>query len=331
MTTFYVGALDGSLSIIDLARTRLLREEALDHGIGVLKAAGDGDGGRGRSGLLACGQTNGQVVLRDMVTLRAEHILDAHTAAISDVEAHDNMLVTCGFSARLGNYVVDPVIKVYDIRTMKVVNMLQFPAGPALLKFLPGQAGQLCAASQSGHFTVFDAQTVGAGSPYLYAVDTQGAMLTAVDASSSGGFLAFADSAGLLHPWTIDDPAGATVNAAGASRDIEYPDDVEVDVGVDLMDAGMPLALVPMLYKYTGEPLLSDWPASLAVPARRPPLPLDAHVAATMKMVDFVGYASNPGTRLRNQAEYVPGQGMRRDASESIFTRGMAETCHVTL
>lgn len=157
MQTFYVGGLNEALAIIDMSRTRLLREEAMDHGICILKSVG------GR--LLACGQTNGQVVLRDTVSLRAEHILDAHTATISDVEVRDNLIVTCGFSARLGQYIVDPVVKVYDVRTMRVLNMLHFPSGAALLKFLPGEGSQLCVASQSGHFQVFDAASMSRAAP----------------------------------------------------------------------------------------------------------------------------------------------------------------------
>lgn len=82
---------------------------------------------------------------------------------------------------------------------------------------------------------------------------------------------------------------------------LEYAEDSGFEMGMDLLDPGTPLAIVPMVYADHDEPLLSDWPAHLLKPWQGPPAKLDAEVTKTMKMSAFVGYASNPGTRLRNQ------------------------------
>jgi PAB-dependent poly(A)-specific ribonuclease subunit 2 len=52
---------------------------------------------------------------------------------------------------------------------------------------------------------------------------------------------------------------------------------------------------------YYDESLLSVWPSHMVFEVGRPAESLDLEVLNTMKMVDFVGYAPNPGTRLRNQ------------------------------
>lgn len=64
----------------------------VDHGIGIMKNV--------RGKMVACGSTNGQVMLRDAVSLKVEHTLDAHSATVSDIDVQDNILVTCGFSSR---------------------------------------------------------------------------------------------------------------------------------------------------------------------------------------------------------------------------------------
>lgn len=89
----------------------------MEQGVFVMKSA--------PSKPLACGATNGQVMLRDPVSLRLEHVLDAHNGTISDLDVRDNLLVTCGFSSRMGQYMVDPYVKVFDIRTLRMVNMVQ--------------------------------------------------------------------------------------------------------------------------------------------------------------------------------------------------------------
>lgn len=47
---------------------------------------------------------------------------------------------------------------------------------------------------------------------FCYGFDTQGEIAVCADASSSGGVLAFADSGGVVYPWTKDDPSGVSVN-----------------------------------------------------------------------------------------------------------------------
>jgi PAB-dependent poly(A)-specific ribonuclease subunit 2 len=60
-----------------------------------------------------------------------------------------------------------------------------------------------------------------------------------------------------------------------------------------------PLSLIGM--PYYDDMLLSSWPANMIFEVGRPAEPIDPEVLERMRMVDFIGYAPNPGTRLRNQ------------------------------
>ena len=47
---------------------------------------------------ICTGDTSGKVTLRDPNSLKAQHVLPAHSATLSDFDVHGNLLVTCGFS-----------------------------------------------------------------------------------------------------------------------------------------------------------------------------------------------------------------------------------------
>ena len=49
---------------------------------------------------ICCGDTSGKVHLRDLRSLKAEHVLDPHSGTLSDFDVHGNQLVTCGFGER---------------------------------------------------------------------------------------------------------------------------------------------------------------------------------------------------------------------------------------
>ena len=50
----------------------------------------------------------------------------------------------------------DPMIKLFDIRTLKSLPPLPFPIGPSHLKFHPKLSSTILAASQNGQFQICD-------------------------------------------------------------------------------------------------------------------------------------------------------------------------------
>jgi PAB-dependent poly(A)-specific ribonuclease subunit 2 len=87
--------------------------------------------------LLCVGHTLGHVSLRDPRSLQVEHSFEAHSGTVSDIEVKGDLLVTCGFQNRFGEFYVDQMIRAYDLRTFRLLGSCHFAAGPAFLKFHP--------------------------------------------------------------------------------------------------------------------------------------------------------------------------------------------------
>ncbi|KAI8801403.1 ubiquitin carboxyl-terminal hydrolase-domain-containing protein [Cladochytrium replicatum] len=271
-----------SLSLISVHRGTLLKQMDIEGDVVVMK----------QSRLVCCGTTTGRVMLKDPRSFNTEHVIEAHTGTISDMDVVGNTIVTCGFSQRAGQMVIDPLVKIYDMRTLKTLPPVSFPGGPALLKFHPKLTSTIYTASQSGQFQVCDL-----GNPSqnveFYQVDLSG-YLTALDISSSGEVLSFGDSTGVVHLWT--EKNDAKINPY--SRSSELPSPAAPVPNIRVTDDS-PLSLIGM--PYYNSPLLSGSWANLTFEVGRAPPRIPPEVLPNMKMIQFVGYAPNPGNFKRNQ------------------------------
>ncbi|KAJ3080721.1 poly(A)-specific ribonuclease [Quaeritorhiza haematococci] len=122
--------------------------------------------------------------------------------------------------------------------------------------------------------------------------------------------LAFGDGSGIIYQWGSGHGSGAATGAGGKEEQIPskinmYSRATELASAVVPPPPGVrigddsPLSLIGMPY-YT-QPLLSVWPATLTFTTGRPPPKIPSEVMSNVKMIDFVGYAPNPGTFRRNQ------------------------------
>jgi PAB-dependent poly(A)-specific ribonuclease subunit 2 len=105
---------------------------------------------------MCCGSASGHISLRDSRTLNVEHSLDAHKGALLDMDVSGNLLASAGCSIRSGKMALEPMIKLYDIRTMRALPPLSFPAGASFLSFNPVLSSILFASSQTGNFQICD-------------------------------------------------------------------------------------------------------------------------------------------------------------------------------
>ncbi|RUS20974.1 LOW QUALITY PROTEIN: hypothetical protein BC937DRAFT_93946 [Endogone sp. FLAS-F59071] len=247
--------------------------------------------------LICCGSMSGEVMLRDPRTLRAEQRVQAHTGTLSDLDVSGNLLLTCGFSQRQGTLIIDPLVKVYDIRmSIRSLAPIPFPAGPTFLKMHPKLSTTVFITSQSGQYQMCDvgSVTLGAGGsgPQFYQCHTA-SYITAMDVSSSGETLVMGDAASWVFQFA--DREEPSVNAYSAP--LEMPETQSMPNV--FIEEESPLSLIGL--PYYSEPLLSAWPANLVYDVGTPPPHLELDVTQQIKMIDFVGYAPNPGTRLRNQ------------------------------
>eukprot|EP01135_Chromosphaera_perkinsii_P008462 Nk52_evm30s1360 gene=Nk52_evmTU30s1360 len=239
-----VGGNQDHMIAIDAARGKIVREYTTEQGVGIMK----------HDRYLCCGGiSNGLVTLRDANTMKAQHILDAHTGPICDMDVHGNMLATCGYGTRyggMGELLLDPYVKIYDMRTMRVLELVQYPVGPFQCKFIPKYSGKLMIAAQSGILQVSDIGENGAVAgvePAVYHIDTQGEFLTSMDISSSSEVLFVGDTGSLLQEWTCVHDFG-NVKLNQYSRDVIFPEPAEPYPNISPRDNNTPLAIVPLPY-----------------------------------------------------------------------------------
>ncbi|GAB5593792.1 poly(A)-specific ribonuclease [Umbelopsis nana] len=250
------------------------------------------------SRLICCGSMAGEVTLRDPRTMNVEQRVQAHTGTLSDLEVSGNMMLTCGFSNRQGSLMVDPLVKVYDIRmAIRSLAPIPFPSGPVFLKMHPRLSTTVFIVSQSGQFQVCDVTNVAMGlhtpAGQFYQIPTS-SYITSIDVSSSGETVAIGDASSFIFQYA--DRQDYSINAY--SDPLDAPDQPHPRPNI-IMDDSSPLSLVGMPH-YT-EPLLSSWPANMTFEVGLPPPQIEEEVLRNMKTIDFVGYAPNPGTRRRNQ------------------------------
>ncbi|XP_068181452.1 PAN2-PAN3 deadenylation complex catalytic subunit PAN2 isoform X2 [Antennarius striatus] len=248
-----------------------------------------------------CGHTSGKVTLRDLRSFKVEHEFDAFSGGLSDFDVHGNLLAACGFSSRsLNGLSCDRFLMVYDLRMMRAVTPLQVHVDPLFLRFIPTYTSRLAIISQTGQYQ-FCEPTGLANVADIFHVNTVGQLLLSFDVSSSKQAMAFGDSGGCVHLWS--DAPDVSFNDYSRETDFPLPCLVDTLPQLDWNHDLVPLSLIPTPLAST-EPLLSDWPTSLAMPKPRRAPPCDPEILRTMKTVGFIGYAANPRTHRRNQVPY---------------------------
>jgi PAB-dependent poly(A)-specific ribonuclease subunit 2 len=278
-----------SLFSVDVRTDDIVDRVTTTQGVCVLKTG---------SRYVVSGGIMGELSLRDPRTLKAEHNFEVHTGSISDIEIKNDLLVTCGFANRYGELYVDPVIKTFDVRTMRLLGQVHFPYGPAMMKFHPMFSSLLCIVSQSGYFQFRDIQSDlsmggtlsrGVSDTTVYTIDSSGEGIECFDMSASGEVLMFGDSAGTVHVYSLkalqaDDQNLSRLNKNPVNRN----EDPNQSDGLDL---------------------LSNWPSEPSLIGQHPP-EIHPQIMANLKSVtnpyshSKYGIAFNPGLK-RPQDGYL--------------------------
>ncbi|KAJ3219092.1 poly(A)-specific ribonuclease [Dinochytrium kinnereticum] len=288
-----------SMTLLNIIRGVAIKEMESEYDVVLMR----------RSRLLCCGTTCGKVILKDPKSYRVEHTIEAHSGTISDMDISGNTLITCGFSVRwvLGyldhlilrskkrgdQMMIEPMIKLYDIRTMRSLPPIPFPAGPYFLKFHPTLSSTVFTSSQTGQLQICDIESPSTNVQF-YQVDIP-TYMTSADVSGTGEIIAFGSSIGSVSQWVEKD--SAKVNAY--SRNTEFPDSVITPMNLEPNDLN-PLSTVGL--PYFDRPLLSVWPTYMLSSTGKPAPRIPPDILSQVKLIDFVGYAQNPGTFRRNQA-----------------------------
>ncbi|CAH1129083.1 unnamed protein product [Ceutorhynchus assimilis] len=255
---------------------------------------------RPHSRYVCCGSPTGSVELRDPNSLRMEHIIETHPGSLSDFDVQGNLLVTCGFSNRLGSLAVDRFLKAYDLRMLRGVSPMQTVLDPLYLRFMPSMTSRLVVVSAAGQVQLLDTIALAEPKICLLQIECPASMVLSFDVSSSIQAMAFGDSGGQIHLFSsTEEPIFNSY-----SRQTEFPDPVTQYPSFAIDDYSTPLSSIPMPYVSPDVSLASDWPAHLIQYAYRKPPGIDAEILRTMKMQGPIGYAPNPKHMRRNQVPY---------------------------
>ena len=114
----------------------------------------------------------------------------------------DGLICKCNpYSAdcRSGHPLPDPLVRLYDIRTLRALPPISFPAGPAFAVLHPTDPSKLVISSQQGMLQVID---MASGSSGSFAQLDVTSYITSMALSSAGDYLAFGDGDGQIHLWT---------------------------------------------------------------------------------------------------------------------------------
>lgn len=205
---------------------------------------------------------------------------------------------TMGFCSRQGSLVMDPLVKVYDIRmAIRTLPPIPFPSGPMFLKMHPTLTTTCLVASQTGQFQMCDVSNLSIGNfappSQFYQIQTS-SYITAMDISSSAQSLVFGDGASFIYQYADRKDFGVNPYSLPLSTA-----DIVTPVTTPQIKDDTPLSTVGMPY-YTDQ-LLSVWPNNKIFEVGAQPLPIDEEIMKNIKTIDFVGYAPNPGNMHRNQ------------------------------
>ncbi|SCV74095.1 BQ2448_6527 [Microbotryum intermedium] len=273
-----------------------------------------------RSTHLVASSTTGSLVLLDARTseLSTTETVLAHTGGISQLEVEGNYIVTVGYTMRQGLPLPDPYLKLHDARFLRPLSPIPFPTPPALIKFHPRISGSVFVASAEGRVQMLDLKEVGKGS--VFQIDTP-AYLSSMAVSPTGQGLALTDVEGYVHLWSAQNDSKFLRFEA---EPIELPDVVDPPERIHWNEQ-TPLNSIGM--PYYSEPLLSLSTAN-NVDLRphpfhhRKPI-LDPALLASVKQVDFVGYAAYPpsmrASQRRNQVPKMADDQRRMGMDVPMF------------
>lgn len=249
-----------------------------------------------KAGQYICAATNtGSIHLLEPSSLEVVKTFLAYTGWVNDMDARSDFLVTCGYSSRQNmGYMLEPLAKVFDLKTLRPLPPIPFQAGAAYVRMHPKMSTTAIVASQGGQLQVVDLMnpnTVNLRQASIYEC-----VLTAMETAPSGEALAMTDSIGFIRLWG----SPSKIQFTEYSNPTEFADQPVAPPNID-WNQDTPLNSIGM--PYYKEILLSAWPSHFVYEVGAPPTKLDPALTANLKRSDLGGYAPWPRKTRRYQVE----------------------------
>ena len=245
----------------------------------------------------------GRVHLRDPLTLKVAHTVDAHSGVLSDLDVHGHHLVTCGSHAAAR--APDRFLMVYDLRMIKAISPIQVMLVPYQLRFLPSMSSRIVVLSSLGQVQLVDTAALLTPQMSMFQIHSaalEGCNIISLDISPSNQCMAFGDTSNSIHLYSsVADPM---LNPY--ARDSEFADPIEHHPPMDICDELAIYASIPRPHLPPGQTsYLSDfWPERFMRPGYRPTPEIDPEILKSMKVVGTIGYARNVTNMKRNMVRY---------------------------
>lgn len=265
---------------------------------------------RTHSKLLILGKNNGSFELYDTTSAQSVRTFHSHTGFLLDMDVQGNYVATCGYSLRPkrfhsgpNDFLVDLLVNIYDLRMMRSLPPIPFPAGASFIRFHPKLPNIMIIASTTGQIQlvdIYDQLNV-----FMYQADLTGgntlssttaptsSFLANLDISENGEFMCFSDGFLNLHLWSFNNAANK--NFLNFPSPLEQPDvpsqqhaPVAVDEQAPLSSVGMP---------YYKEFLLSNYATDLVFDKELLKLPVE---------VDPALLELDAGLRAMNRPRFMP-------------------------
>ncbi|KAI0293442.1 PAB-dependent poly-A-specific ribonuclease subunit PAN2 [Russula brevipes] len=218
----------------------------------------------------------------------AENTVKAHASEMQGLQSSGNYVYTIGWGLRQSRPVPDPLVKIYDLRSMKPLSPVPFPSGPAFINLLPMRSSSLVVTSNQGLVNIVDTTNPTSANEF-YQLDTP-AFINSAAVSPTGAYMAFGDSDGVIHVMTASDE-GMPFNGC-EGQPVEWADSPEPLQELEWTDS-TPLNSVGL--PYYNALLLSSWSPQLeTVKVSTAPMKIPQAVLSAIKMNDGIAYAPLP-------------------------------------
>ncbi|KAI0467541.1 PAB-dependent poly(A)-specific ribonuclease subunit PAN2 [Xylaria cf. heliscus] len=276
--------------VIDTVKGEVTKQVSTEHKYKIMR----------RSSRNICAATPGGAVhIIDSINFQVLKTWNAHTAAINDMDAQHDFIVTCGYSLRQqGNYMPDPFVNVFDLKNMASMSPIPFPAGAAYVRMHPRMSTTSIVMSQIGQMHVVDLMN-----PNTSNVRQANSLsyFSMIEIAPSGEAVALADGDCSIHLWG----SPTKIHFTEFMRPVETADAVVTVPRIDFDSWDTPLSSVGM--PYYREVLLSAWPSNMVTEVGLPPVKVDPQILATLQEREWGFYGKNTRPFRRNQVEDVRG------------------------
>ncbi|KAL8704164.1 MAG: hypothetical protein Q9201_002662 [Fulgogasparrea decipioides] len=253
---------------------------------------------------ICAGTNSGAVHFMDPETLKLAKSWQAHSAKLSDMDARNNYLVTCGWSVRpYGPPTLESFAKVYDLRKLEMLPPIPFHGGAAWVQMHPKLSTTSILSSTHGQLQVVDLMNPNTSN--LHQANL-GNYMSHLVLAPSGAAWALADLDGVVQIWAA---SRSKLQYTESPTPTEFADEIYplplMSIDSDLNSANgpwqRPFSTVGM--PYYREKLLSAWSEDPVFEIGFLPPKIDPDIFKHLSPAGVGFRAPNPRKTLRNQME----------------------------